>query len=181
MAIRLTANKPVRHLVLEARLFHRKLSRRWKNYLVQCGMSSLALLLVMDVVLQSAIVVAIASTAFIIFVVPHGRVSGPRRVIGGHLVAVAVGTAVWGLNLTPELGQLAVGDHMAQDLIAVASVGLSILIMVLTNTEHPPAAGTVLGLVVEGWTPSAVLVVLLAAVLLSAVHMLLRPRLVNLI
>ena len=53
--------------------------------------------------------------------------------------------------------------------------------MVLTNTEHPPAAGTALGLDVEGWTPSAVLFVLLGVVMLSVVHMLLRLRLTNLL
>ena len=64
--------------------------------------------------------------------------------------------------------------------MAAAAVGLSILIMVSINTEHPPAAGTVLGLVVEGWTLSAVFFVLLGAVMLSVVHGFLRPRLVNL-
>ena len=52
--------------------------------------------------------------------------------------------------------------------------------MVLTDTEHPPAAGTALGLVVGGWSPSSVMFVLLGAVLLSVVHMLLRSRLTNL-
>jgi CBS-domain-containing membrane protein len=70
---------------------------------------------------------------------------------------------------------------LAIDVIAVLSVGLSILLMVLTNTEHAPAAGTALGLVVGGWAPSAILFVLLGAVILSAVHMLLRPHLTNLL
>ena len=112
MASRLTRNQPVRHLVLEARLFNRKLGRLWKNYLIQCGMSALALLLVLlviDLVLQAAIVVAIASTAFIVFVRPHGRASGPRRVIGRHVVAVAVGTAFWLLNLTGVRNRLPSG------------------------------------------------------------------------
>ena len=78
------------------------------------------------------------------------------------------------------LGELVHGSHLAGDLIAVASVGLSILFMVLTRTEHAPAAGTALGLVVGGWAPSAVLFVLLGAVMLSTAHTLLRSRLVNL-
>ena len=36
------------------------------------------------------------------------------------------------------------------DVMAALSVGLSILIMVSTDTAHPPAAGTVLGLVIYG-------------------------------
>ena len=76
-----------------------------------------------------------------------------------------------------------VADHrrsLTRDFIAVASVAVSILIMVCKSTEHPPAAGTVLGLVAEGWTTSAVLFVVLVALMLSAVYMLLRRRLVNL-
>ena len=61
-----------------------------------------------------------------------------------------------------------------------AAVGLSILIMVSINTEHQPAAGTVLGLAVEGWAPSTVIFVLLGAVMLSVVHAFLRRRLINL-
>ena len=53
--------------------------------------------------------------------------------------------------------------------------------MVLTKTEHAPAAGTALGLIVGGWAPSAVFFVLLGAFMLSAANLLLRPRLVNLL
>ena len=152
--------------------------RYWKNYLGQCVLAALALLaimLVMDVVARAAIVVAIASSAFIVFVMPHSRVSTLRRVIGGHVVAVIVALGLALLYLTP-VGGFAAESHLTSDLMA-ATVGLSILIMVVFNTEHPPAAGTVLGLAVEGWTLSAVFFVLLGAVMLSVVHGVLRPRL----
>ncbi len=66
--------RPIRGIILGWRLIDRKVRRRWRNYLFQCGLSTLALmliLLVQDVVLRAAIVVAIASTAFIVFVIPH--------------------------------------------------------------------------------------------------------------
>lgn len=173
----------VRFLLLEGRLIDRKFRRHWKNYLFQCALSTLALLLILlvvDVVLRAAIVVAIASSAFIVFVRPHGEASAPQRVIGGHVVAVFVGAAFSALYLIPGFGELAEGLHLARDLMAVLSVGLSTLLMVLTNTEHAPAAGTALGLVVGGWEPSAALFVLIGAVMLSAVHFLLRTRLTNL-
>ena len=105
----------VRFLLLEGRLIDRRFRRRWKNYLFQCGMSTLALLLILlvvGVVLQSAIVVAIASSAFIVFVIPHSTASSPQRVIGGHVVAVIVGTAFSALHLTPVLGELAVSHNL---------------------------------------------------------------------
>ena len=136
-------------------------------------------MLVMDVVVRAAIVVAIASSVFIVFVMPHSRASIPRRVIGGHVVAVIVASGFALLHLTP-VGGFAAESHLASDLMAAAAVGLTILIMVSSNTEHPPAAGTVLGLAIEGWALSAVFFVLLGAVMLSVVHAFLRPRLINL-
>ena len=90
MAPGLTPSSLLRNLDLEGRLIGRRFRQHWRNYLLQCGLSTLALLLVllvMDVVLQAAIVVAIASSAFIVFIMPHSKASRPLRVIGGHVVA----------------------------------------------------------------------------------------------
>ena len=176
--------RSVRSVVLQGRLIDRRFRRHWKNYLFQCVLATLTLLvilLVVDVVLRAAIVVAIASTAFIIFVAPHSQASSPRRVIGGHVVAVLVGAVVSLLYLVPGWGEMAMTSNLGRDLVAVVAVGFSILLMVLTNTEHPPAAGTALGLGVAGWDPSAILFVLLAAIALSITHRLLRSRLQNLL
>ena len=183
MVNRLVGPRPARGLALRGRLLRRRLRRRWKIHLLQCGLSALALLmilLVVDVVLHAAIAVAIASSAFIVFVMPHGRAAAPRRVIGGHLLAVVVGYLASLLYHVPGLGEAIAGSHLVLDVVAAAAVGLNVLLMVSTSTEHPPAAGTALGLVVDGWALSAVTVVLLGAVMLSAAHALLRPRLANL-
>ncbi len=137
-------------------------------------------MLVVDVVLQAAIVVAIASTAFIVFVMPHSQASAPRRVVGGHVVAVIVSTVLSMLHLVPVFGEQASGSHLAGDLMAVTAVGLSIFLMVTTKTEHPPAAGTALGLVVGRWALSTVLFVLFGAIILSVSHMAIQRRLRNL-
>ena len=65
--------------------------------------------------------------------------------------------------------------------MAALSVGVGIFGMVATNTEHPPAAGTALGLMIHGWSASAVAFIILGAITLPAVRILLRPRLVNLL
>lgn len=183
MLKKLDSRLSVRFLLLEGRLIDRKFRRHWQNYLFQCALSTLALLLILlvvDVVLRAAIVVAVASSAFIVFVRPHSEASHPQRVVGGHVVGVIVGAAFSALYLIPGFGEIAEGTPFARNLMAVLSVGLSTLIMVLTNTEHAPAAGTALGLVVHGWEPSAALFVLIGAIMLAVVHTLLRPRLTNL-
>ena len=174
----------VRQLMLRGRLTDKKFRRYWKSYLLQCALcmvALLAILLVVDVVLRAAIVVAIASTAFIIFIAPHSQASSPRRVIGGHVVAVVVGGVLSLVYLVPEWGELVTTSNLVRDLIAVLSVGLSALLMVLTDTEHPPAAGTALGLVVVGWAPSSIVFVLVGALTLSIIHLLLRPHLRDLL
>ena len=93
---------------------------------------------------------------------------------------MVVGTAFSLLYASPAHSELATASHFLVDVLAVLSVGLSILIMVFTDTQHPPAAGTALGLAVGGWFPSAIVIVLVGAVMLSVVHQFLRPRLVNL-
>ena len=75
-------------------LFDRNLPGRAHNYIIQCGLASLSLfliLLVEDAVFRAAIVVAVASTACTIFVFPNSIASTPRKVIGGHVVAVVAG------------------------------------------------------------------------------------------
>ena len=110
---------------------------------------------------------------------PRGA-SSPRYALGGRLVAVVVGTAFSLLYASPAHSELATAPHLLVDVLAVLSVGLSILIMVFTDIQHPPAAGTALGLAVGGWFPLAIVIVLVGAVMLSVVHQFLRPRLVNL-
>ena len=49
--------------------------------------------------------------------------------------------------------------------------------LAITNTEHPPAAGTALGIVAHEWAHEVVIFVLLAAISLAIVRRLLRGRL----
>ena len=151
---------------------------RAPNYLFQCGLATASLiviLLVEDAVARGALVVASASTAFIVFVVPHSIASSPQRVIGGHLVAV-IGGSIFALILTIP----ALEPSTVRDVVAGFAVGVSILAMVLTDTEHPPAAGTALALVL-GWSWSSVAFILASALIFTAMRLALRPRMVNLL
>ena len=73
------------------------------------------------------------------------------------------------------------------DIAAALSVGIGIFIMVVTNTEHPPAAGTSLGLVIQCCQPMAgidwasISFILVSAIMLSAVRIALRDRMINLL
>jgi len=53
--------------------------------------------------------------------------------------------------------------------------------MSITNTEHPPAAGTALGITIQGWTYSTILVILTTILLLSLFKYLQKPWLKDLV
>ena len=165
-------------------LFDVKMRKRLPNYLFQCCLATVSLIIILwvqDVVLRAAIVAAVASSAFVVFVFPDSVAATPRKVIGGHVIGVVVGGVFSAILMIPVLDTAVVDNRMLFDLLAALSVGASIFMMVTTNTEHAPAAGTTLGLVVHGWTWSAVLFVLAGVIVLSTVRIVLRPKLVNLL
>ncbi len=67
-------------------------------------MALLMVLLVVDVALRAAIVVAIAGSAFVVFVMPHSTAASPKNVIGGHVVAIVVSSMLSLLYLIPMVG-----------------------------------------------------------------------------
>ena len=99
-----TAPTPQGRLLVRIRramppLFDPRVKRHALNYAFQPVLATLTLftiLLVGDVVLNAAIVVAMASTVFTIFVVPDSIASTPRRVVGGHTAGVVAGAPAGG-------------------------------------------------------------------------------------
>ena len=74
MARKFRIPRPALGLTQRRRLIDRKFRQNRRSYLLQRALTMVALLvilLVIDVALQAALVVAIASTAFIVFVAPQ--------------------------------------------------------------------------------------------------------------
>jgi CBS-domain-containing membrane protein len=59
-------------------------------------------------------------------------------------------------------------------LVYSLTVGTAIFIMVVTDTEHPPAAGTALGVAMTGITLRVLIVVVISIIILSVIHRLLK-------
>jgi len=150
---------------------------------VQATLASLALLAILLIekgVSDGIIVVTIASSTATVFVVPHSIASSPRRVVGGHVFSVLVGLVLWG-GLDLLTGDAGSASNLQIDVFGAAAVGLSVLVMATTNTEHPPAAGTAFGIMVVGLSFTFIAFILSAAVILSIVRLMLRDRLQNLL
>ena len=161
-------------------LIDRYFLRQKQLYLAQAVLAALTLSIVIaieDTLTNAAILTAIASSTFIIFMTPSSAMAGPRRVIGGHLVGVCVGLAFAGL--IDVLGH-SLATNLVTNVFAAIAVGASMLLMAPTDTEHPRAAGTVLGLILGANVLNSAALVLIAAILLSVARALLGRWLIDL-
>lgn len=146
----------------------------WRNYVLQSLLATSVMIIVfMFLSLQNVVVVAsIGSTAFVIFALPKSITAEPRNVIGGNLVGLVSGSVC---ALIPQ-------PIYVVSLIAYAlAVGLSIFIMVVTDTEHPPASGLALGVAITGFTWNVGIAVITAVIVLSLIHHLCKPMIKDLV
>jgi CBS-domain-containing membrane protein len=85
----------------------------------------------------AALVASMGASAVLLFAVPHGPLSQPWSVFGGHLVSALVGVGCAQLIAEPVLA-------------AAAAVGLAIGAMHYSRCIHPPGGATALSAVVGG-------------------------------
>ena len=141
--------------------------QHWKNYVFQSLLATLVLLLALWVMKtnQRVLVASLGATAFIVFALPNSLTARPRNVFGGHVIGLLCGVlANW----------LAVSDSPYVIIVYAAAVGITMFVMVVFDLEHPPAAGTALGIAILGAGEGAILSVLTGAALLALAHYLLR-------
>ena len=168
----------IERLNLEDRIGNKKVRR----YVQQCSLASvvvLVLLLVLDVVTQTVLIAALGASTFIAFAVPRSLQSGPRYLIGGYVVGLAVGGLMGTLNNVMPLADSTL-TYPVMVLFGALATGLAMFAMVITKTEHPPAAALALGLVLNEWSLLTLLVVLAGAVGLSICKQLVLPMLLDL-
>ncbi|MEE8402983.1 MAG: HPP family protein [Candidatus Hydrothermarchaeaceae archaeon] len=149
-----------------------KFRAMWINYALQSAIAFFVvflLLMVLTTLAELVVAAAIGSTAFILFALPKSPTAMPRNVIGGHFFCVLIGWACAVL--------------FPQNFIVAASlaVGVAVFVMVTTNTEHPPAAGTAMGIVVAGFSIKIFLFVMGSAIILTVSKKLLDPWLKDLL
>ena len=144
--------------------------RKMRQYLIQVGLATGALaitilaadLITGSITSRAVVVAAIASTAFILFVSPHSDTARLRHVGGGHFVAIVIAL--------PFAFFASSVSGVAFSLYIATAVGLSMLAMAATNTEHPPAAGTAFAIVAHGVSFTLILLVLIAIGVLMLTH-----------
>lgn len=151
-----------------------KLGRNLRSYVGQCLVATVALFVILwleDVLATAVLIAAIGSSAFVLFITPHSEMATPRHVLGGHAIALAIGTVAASFG----------GDGaVVFALEGALAVGAALFLMTATNTEHAPAAGTALGVVFHGASWDLALLLGVSILALTLIHRVLRPWLRNL-
>ena len=85
----------------------------------------------------SMMIASMGASAVLLFAVPHGQLSQPWPVVGGHVVSALIGVTAWKVVGSIELA-------------AALAVGCAIGAMHLLRCIHPPGGATALTAVIGG-------------------------------
>jgi CBS-domain-containing membrane protein len=159
-----------------------KVKGQEKQYLFQSGLATLTILLVLlflDVIQHTAIIATLGASAFIIFIMPKSYISMPRQVIFGYLIGIIAGCvchfSALALSALPFIT-----DKVAMILFGALAVGITIFILAITDTEHPPVVGVALGLVLNQWNYQTIIFIICAVGIMTVIKILLEPILIDL-
>lgn len=158
--------------------------RQPSQYFIQSGLAIIgmfAVLLLVDSFSDAALAAGLGSTVLIIFVHPTSQSASPRSLLGGHILALVIGSVFSLVLFAPPISSFLTNITPLRDLAIAASVGVLIIIMAITDTEHPPAAGTVLGMSTRVWDPEILAIIVGAVLLLAVIRRVLRRYLRDLI
>jgi CBS-domain-containing membrane protein len=146
----------------------------WRHYVLQSGLATVTVFGVLLALHHQNLVVAasLAATAFTVFAMPNSVTARTRNVVGGHLTGIVIGSI---------FAVLPMGHFAEREAFYALAVGCSMFLMAITNTEHPPAAGTALGMVIAGFSWRLGIGALIGVSILSLIQRLLRPLLIDLV
>ena len=171
-------------MIKNMRLFDKKFRKNIHRYISQCMLATLTILAVLfflDVLTETAIIAALGASAFVVFAIPNSYSSDPRRLIGGYIVGIVIGIICYLISIKFPTSDFFTNTEMSLIVFGAIAVGLSIFIMAVTNTEHPPAAGIALGLLINKWDWMTIIFILFAISWLTGVRKILNPYLMDLI
>lgn len=100
--------------------------------------------------------------------------------LGGYLIAIIIGSLFYSFTTLSILEHLPISIKTIYIVFGAMAVGFTIFAMVVTDTEHAPAAGMSLGLVLNTWDYKTLLFVVMAVFMLALIRYLFRSVLIDL-
>ena len=156
-----------------------KFRRYWKRYVFQCILATIVIfiiLLSLSIRDDSVIIASLGATTFIVFAMPKDISAKATHIIGDHTVGLICGSLC---ALIPH--PFFLHHTIASSMVCALAVGLTIFIMVVINFEHPPAAGTALGVAIRGFSLNIAVAILASTIILALIHHLFKNRLKDLV
>ena len=163
-------------------LFDKKVKHSLRRYIFQCLCASMTVavaLLLINATTKTTLIAVIGASAFIVFAAPNSFAARKRAILGGYAIGIIVGVLCSFLNnyiisIKPVLFETNI-------IFGAFAVGISIFLMVILDSEHPPAAGLSLAFLLNDWNGSDILHIVIIACFLALVKHSIGSRLKNLI
>ncbi|MQG41680.1 MAG: HPP family protein [SAR202 cluster bacterium] len=95
---------------------------------------------------SAAIAAGLGSSVVGIFINPNGATARLRAMVGGHTMALLLGSVFSFILFAGSIETFTVDHSQFHALIMALSVGLLFLVMAITDTDHPPAGGIAIGM-----------------------------------
>ena len=172
------------HLPLFFALYNVQFFRLRGRSLLQATLAAvvmLGVLLLVDSIADAVLAAGLSSSAVIAFVHPNSSAAALRHLVGGHILGLAVGALASFILF--HAGWVPVSDdthHLVAVVAAAATLGILILLMCATDTEHPPAAATGLGFALQSLEITLVLLFVAAVLMLAVSKLIFRRALLDL-
>ena len=161
------------------------IDKKFKNnsgkYFIQSGLAIatiIGILFFLDVAAHTAIIASLGATVFTVFSRPKHYLSGVRSIFGGYMVGIIIGAL---FNFLSSCCYPIFDVKTNLMLFGALSVGVAIFFMILTNTEHAPAAGISLGMILNEWNLKTIYFIFGALIFIMLVKEFLKPYMMNLI
>jgi CBS-domain-containing membrane protein len=177
------AARILEHLGANSHLIDPKFARNQRRYIYQCcavSLTMIVVLLLLDMAYQAVLIAALGSSSMAAFSAPNMRASRPRCLIGGYLAGVFIGCSI-SLLVDAIAGLNMFDAHLVRILAGAVATGLAMFVMVVTDTEHPPAAALALGFVLNEWNLITIFAVMSGITIIVLIKEALRGRLVDLL
>lgn len=146
----------------------------WKNYVFQSIFATITIFFILFFLtfIDAVVVASIGASVFIVFAMPKAITARARNIIGGHLTGLVCGSLFALIPRTLFLSNI---------IVYSLAVGFSIFIMVVIDTEHPPAAGTALGVAMVGFSVNISFALISSTIILSLIHHIFKDQLIDLV
>ena len=104
------------------------------------------ILLFLESLSSAAIAAGLGSSVVGIFINPNGATARLRAMVGGHTMALLLGSVFSFILFAGSIETFTVDHSQFHAPIMALSVGLLFQVMAITDTDHPPAGGIAIGM-----------------------------------